>query len=624
VPWAWILPAALAVWLAIALRGGLGGAWTIGVALLLRLAFLGSDAHSDDLHRYVWEGQVVAAGASPYATTPSDPELASLRGDGHARINHPELPTIYPPLAQGLFALAALAGLGEVGLKNVFLLLDVGVVLGLALWLARTGRPLGRAAIYAWSPVAVAAAALGHMEPLVLLPLVAFAWAAERRAHGWAALWLGLAILAKTVPVLLVPWLLLRSPRAVLGITLPVVLLGYLPFVPAGDVLGSLHAFAADFAFNGSLFRLVEALLPDTTARVALGALLAVWVLFLAYAEPRPAHAAALAFAGLLAVSPTVHAWYLTWFLVLLPAVWPARVALPLVLWGATVGLVLPTYLDSHRGGAFVEHLPATVLEYALPWALATFLLWKSRPRRVPLWRASGTAPGTYAVVVPARGERENLALLLPRWMETDAREVVVADTPTGDGTEELVATFPRARYVAVAARGYGAAVSQGWNVAGPTDFLVVCDADHADAPASVEALLAPLADPGVGLVTGAREGREGTWPQRVGNGLALGLIALFWGRRFHDLGPYRALRRSALPRASLRDTGFGWNVEMNVRALQLGLGVVEVPAPSAKRMHGKDAITRSLRGVVGAGRGILGRIRALREEALCPCRPPS
>ncbi|MHC4819938.1 MAG: glycosyltransferase, partial [Planctomycetota bacterium] len=204
-------------------------------------------------------------------------------------------------------------------------------------------------------------------------------------------------------------------------------------------------------------------------------------------------------------------------------------------------------------------------------------------------------------------GEAESLRTLLPRWLQTDAETIIVADTPTRDGTETLTLTSPRLVYLPVAQRGYGAAVRAGLaELAGDVDFAIVCDADHGRGPDQARALLAPFRDAGVGLVTAARVDARLSLPQRLGNGLAAFLIAVGWGRRFHDLGPFRALRLAAWPAGALTDAGFGWNVEMNVRAIELRLGVVEVGLPASQRAHGENRISGTFTGVVGAGYGIL------------------
>ncbi|MHC4452200.1 MAG: glycosyltransferase [Planctomycetota bacterium] len=225
--------------------------------------------------------------------------------------------------------------------------------------------------------------------------------------------------------------------------------------------------------------------------------------------------------------------------------------------------------------------------------------------------------------MIPCRGERDNLAELLPRWVDTPAQQIIVADTPTDDGTRALCRGELRVRYLPVRERGYGSAVQAGLaQLRGNVEIAVVCDADHAAGPRQVEALLAPFADKQVGLVCAARRRTKHlSWPQRFGNALACTLIAFGWGRRFEDLGPFRALRLPRWPTNALRDKGFGWNVEMNVRAIELGMDVVEVALPASERRHGENRISGTLRGVVGAGWGILSKLYTLREES---CERPS
>ncbi|MHC4819367.1 MAG: glycosyltransferase, partial [Planctomycetota bacterium] len=611
---------AAVVW-AVCLRRPASARLVLLVAVLVRLPFCFVDYHSNDLYRYLWEGRIQRAGQNPYAHAPSDPALEHLRDADHAKVNHPEYPTIYPPLAQVFFRSAA--GLSPTGLRNLVLLLDVAVVALLLLWLRATGRPPGHAIVYAWAPLAVASAVVGHVDPLMLLFLVGGAWAWEARRPYTAAALLGGAILAKTVAVLAVPWLLWRRPRTLPALLL-VVGLGYLPYWTPG-VFDTLYAFGAEFAFNGSLFQVFSWLSPEG-AHLVVALLLALWVGIVTLSQPRLANALVLLFAGLLLLAPTVHFWYLTWFLVLLPGVGPRRFAVPLLVWAVSVALSSETYRAHYLDQApFAERFGLTALEYALPFLCAIWLAWRTWPRRTPLAPVSADAShrGRFSVVIPCRGEAESLRTLLPRWLQTDAERIIVADTPTGDGTEALTRGSPRLVYLPVAQRGYGAAVRAGLaELAGDVDFAIVCDADHGRGPDQARALLAPFRDPAIGLVTAARVGARLSLPQRLGNGLAAFLIALGWGRRFHDLGPFRALRLAAWPAGALTDAGFGWNVEMNVRALELGLGVVEVGLPASARTHGEDRISGTLTGVLGAGYGILRQLYRLRQEQ--SCRRPS
>jgi hypothetical protein len=614
--------AAAVVWM-LCLRRPASARLVLLVAVLVRVPFCFVDYHSNDIYRYLWEGRIQRAGENPYAHAPLDGALKHLRDKDHGKINHPEYKTIYPPLAQLFFRSAA--GLSPTGLRNLVVGLDVLVVLVLLAWLRATGRPPSQAIVYAWAPLAVASAGVGHLDPLMLLFLVGGAWAWEARHPYLAAALLGGAILAKTVAVLAVPWLLWRRPWT-LPVLLLVVSLGYLPYWTPG-VFDTLYAFGAEFAFNGSLYQVFSWLTPEG-AHLIVALLLALWVGVVTLSQPRLANALVLLFAGLLLLSPTVHFWYLTWFLVLLPAVGPRRWTVPLLLWVVSVALASETYRAHYLDRApFTERFGLTALEYALPLLCVVWLAWRNWPRRAPLAApepaAADASPGTFSVVIPCRGEAESLRTLLPRWLQTDAERIIVADTPTRDGTETLTLTSPRLVYLPVAQRGYGAAVRAGLaELADDVDFAIVCDADHGRGPDQASALLAPFRDPLVGLVTAARVRARLSLPQRLGNELAAFLIAIGWGRRFHDLGPFRALRRAAWPDGALTDAGFGWNVEMNVRALELGLGVVEVGLPASARAHGDDRISGTLRGVLGAGYGILRQLHRLRQEQ--SCRRPS
>ena len=107
---------------------------------------------------------------------------------------------------------------------------------------------------------------------------------------------------------------------------------------------------------------------------------------------------------------------------------------------------------------------------------------------------------------------------------------------------------------------------------------------------------------------TGDRE-RGALLPQAIfGNWLATALIRLFWGARFTDLGPFRAIRAESLRALRMRDPDFGWTVEMQVKAARAGLRCTEVPV-SYRRRVGKSKITGTLRGTVLASRKILGTI---------------
>ena len=202
---------------------------------------------------------------------------------------------------------------------------------------------------------------------------------------------------------------------------------------------------------------------------------------------------------------------------------------------------------------------------------------------------------------------------------EAVLRGIVVADNGSRDRTAE-VARLAGARVVSEPRRGYGAACLAALAAIrpAPPDAVVFIDADHSDDPRELPQLLAPLMEDRAELVIGSRtlgalEPGAFSPAQAFGNALAPALLALLWGVRVTDLGPFRAIRWPALERLRMRDRDFGWTVEMQVRALSAGMRVVEVPVSYRRRRLGRSKVSGTVRGVWGAGTKILGTIARVR-----------
>jgi len=201
----------------------------------------------------------------------------------------------------------------------------------------------------------------------------------------------------------------------------------------------------------------------------------------------------------------------------------------------------------------------------------------------------------------------------LPRGL---VRRVVVVDNGSRDGTA-AAARAHGAIVVEEARRGYGSACLRGLSTlrSAPPDAVLFLDADGSDDPSEAAALLEPLATGRADLVIGSRtlgEREPGALtPQaRFGNWLATGLIHRFYGARWTDLGPFRAVRWDALERLCMRDPDFGWTVEMQVKAARAGLRGLEVPVRYRRRI-GRSKISGTVSGSFRAGVKILGTIGA-------------
>src|SRR6266851_6134205 len=219
-------------------RGGAAGRGALGVilgsALVFRILLVWTPVYlSSDPYRYLWDGRVQWAGVSPYRYPPAAPELSTLRDlDVHPQINRPTAVTVYPPGAQWLFALAAAVTPGTLpGWRVLLLLADALSVLLLLGLLGRLGAAAEAVLAYAWSPLVVfEGIQAGHVD-LAMIPVVllALTWRMDG-APVRAGLALGLAVLLKLYPaLLLVAWWRRgdwRFPAAVVAI----VGLGYLPY----------------------------------------------------------------------------------------------------------------------------------------------------------------------------------------------------------------------------------------------------------------------------------------------------------------------------------------------------------------------------------------------------------
>ena len=195
---------------------------------------------------------------------------------------------------------------------------------------------------------------------------------------------------------------------------------------------------------------------------------------------------------------------------------------------------------------------------------------------------------------------------------------VVVVDNGSRDRTPQL-AREAGARVVREPRRGYGSACLAGIRTLSddPPDVLVILDADYSDHPEELPRLLEPLRRGEADLVLGVRVSRAERGAllpqQRWGNALATLLMGRVTGHRYVDMGPFRAIRWAALERLEMEDPTWGWNVEMQLKALKRGLRVLEVPVTYRPRV-GRSKISGTVRGTVKAGGRILWAVWHYRE----------
>ncbi|MBI3395692.1 MAG: TIGR04282 family arsenosugar biosynthesis glycosyltransferase [Spirochaetia bacterium] len=222
--------------------------------------------------------------------------------------------------------------------------------------------------------------------------------------------------------------------------------------------------------------------------------------------------------------------------------------------------------------------------------------------------------------VIPVLNEEATLGAVLSDLNTLGIfREIICADNGSTDQSRN-VALRSGARVTQCRERGYGATCLEALRdirERGGCDVVLFLDADGSDDPEAILPVCEPVVSGRADLALGARTGslsEPGAVPPhaRFGNWLASALMRIFAGGRFTDLGPLRAVRWQALETLDMDDRNFGWTIQMQMRALQRGLEIVEVPVRARKRRGGKSKVSATMQGSIRAGYVILRTV--LRE----------
>jgi hypothetical protein len=382
-------------------------ATVIVVSLAVRVpAWWMPPLHSDDAYRFVWDGRVQRAGINPYAYPPDAPQLASLRDELWAKVNHRHLPTIYPPGAQLAFRLAAALPLAPLAAwKLVVALADLGLLALLIVWLRRSGGDPRMAIVWGWSPlVAIELAGNAHVDGLGALFLIAAVIALKSEKPRSVPICLALSAAVKPLALVLAP---LMGRRVVAWAILAVVLAALAaPYARAGGRMsGSLGEYGRRWRANDGAFALIQTgatalvahtrfarmyelgtsprlarlisgrdrdqIYPDEVANlIARGVVLLCFAAAVGWALWRklpPLRVATIAVGAFLLLTPALHPWYAVFLLPLValgasPAWLVLAVLAPLAYWPLGDYLTLGVWRDAWWTRALVHGLTWTSL----------------------------------------------------------------------------------------------------------------------------------------------------------------------------------------------------------------------------------------------------------------------
>jgi len=373
--------------------------WILAVAFRVALLLTTPPTLSDDVYRYIWDGRVANAGISPYANAVHSPALDWLDSPQRSLVNNNWMASPYLPVAQALFTLVYWATPGSpLAFQIVACVFDL-----LTGWLVyrlldKLQLPRIWTLIYLWNPLVIVEFAHGaHVDALMIFLIMLSLWLLlARRKHVSSALALAAATLTKGLPVLLVPALVRRwGWRATIVYVVSAVAIS-IPFglgagwgiggLPDGiGLFGALRIYAASWNYNSSLYHWLEVLFsahptpgtvpweivgwqPIFAAKLVVTGILG-GVMILVGMRSRHIdddrqllHLALVPLTAYLLLTPTVHPWYVTLIIPLLPFLpsletnsRSAYFIVPLVYLSGGIVLSYLTYLD-----------PANLREYAL------------------------------------------------------------------------------------------------------------------------------------------------------------------------------------------------------------------------------------------------------------------
>lgn len=211
------------------------------------------------------------------------------------------------------------------------------------------------------------------------------------------------------------------------------------------------------------------------------------------------------------------------------------------------------------------------------------------------------------AAVIPAFNEELSIGKVVSAIPKEIVQRVVVVNNRSTDGTVRI-AKDAGAIVLTEDRKGYGWACLKGieYLKQDPPDILVFLDGDFSDYPEEIPVVIEPILSKNMDMVIGSRvmgkREKGSLTPQQVfGNWLATRMIRIFYGAKFTDLGPFRAIRFNSLLALEMSDKTYGWTIEMQIKAAKQKMRFCEVPVNYKKRI-GVSKVSGTVKGTILAG----------------------
>ncbi len=212
-------------------------------------------------------------------------------------------------------------------------------------------------------------------------------------------------------------------------------------------------------------------------------------------------------------------------------------------------------------------------------------------------------------VILPVLDEAEALPGVLAAFRA--GYHPIVVDNGSADGSGEIAHALG-AQVISEPHRGFGAACYAGL-CAAACEIVCFMDCDGSLDPRELDHVTTPLQMHELDLCLGCRRTTShGAWPwhARLANRALAFELRRRTGTALTDLGPMRAARRESLLALDLKDRGFGWPLEMVLRAHAAGWRIGEVPVGYRPRTGGRSKVSGSAVGIARAVRDMGALLR--------------
>jgi glycosyltransferase involved in cell wall biosynthesis len=222
------------------------------------------------------------------------------------------------------------------------------------------------------------------------------------------------------------------------------------------------------------------------------------------------------------------------------------------------------------------------------------------------------------AVVIPVWNEAESIGVVVREIPRHLASRVIVVDGGSTDRTVEIAREA--GAEVIVAGTGYGRACLMGAEAASDAEIVVFMDGDGADDARRLADLVDPIRTGSFDFVIasrlrGKRQPGAMAWHQVLAGRAAGWVMSRLYGTRYTDMCAFRAIRRDALFSLGLREMTYGWNLEMQMRAAQSRLRILEIPVDARRRIGGASKVAGTVSGTIHAACRILATLARVAAE---------